>query len=830
MASALIGAIRVNLGLNSASFTSGLSAAQQQLRASSANMTAVSKKMAGIGAAMSLAITTPFIGVAAHLLQGSQDAAAASAQVQAALTSMGSASGKTLEQLQATAEGLRNLTGVDDDEILKSVTANLLTFGNVSGDVFDRAQASIVDISARLGSDLQSATMMVGKALNDPIKGLGALRKTGIQFTEQQQKQIKTMADAGNAAGAQAIMLAELERQFGGAAKAAADADIWTPMKTALMDLEGAFEPIIRNVVTPAITAVAGLTKAFASLPTPMIGVIAVAATVAAALGPILVGIAAVVASIGLIGSTIAAGGIAATLATIAVAAAPFIAAAVAIGVAVYAFRDELEPILSAFGKAVVDAIGPAIPPLVEAARSAFTAFMDTMSALFAVVGPILAQLGAGFIHHFGPTLIAILRVLAATVTTVFDVLGKALRVITALLKGDWQGAWNAAGTLVMGIVRGLGRIVEAVFPGILGNVSKLVTGIRDWFTARLGGILTGVIDKVKGVSDAFFKLYDAVVGHSYVPDMVTEVGQWMARLDAEMVVPAKNATEAATTAFETMRDKVAAVFDSLLTEREKLTRGLAADMKVLNDALAAGPSRGGITKAQYDDGVARVQGRYARASAGIDGENLTMPDTIGTIVPIDTSSINKTMEQINERIAESREKFADAFEYGIDSALRGDWAGVLQAIVGDSFQNGLKNLGRSLFDSLGGGKPGGMGGGFDLGSIGKMAASIFGKIPGFATGGSFRVGGAGAVDSKLVSMRLTPGEMVDIRRPGQLQAANNNAPLHFDMRGAVMTADLMAQAQQMAAQSGGNALRTARTAVPADRAKSDKYSLGGRR
>ena len=99
MASALIGAIRVNLGLNSAAFTSGLTAAQQQLRASSANMLSVSKKMAGIGAAMSLAITTPFIAAAAHLLQGSQDAAAASAQVQAALTSMGNASGKTLEQL-----------------------------------------------------------------------------------------------------------------------------------------------------------------------------------------------------------------------------------------------------------------------------------------------------------------------------------------------------------------------------------------------------------------------------------------------------------------------------------------------------------------------------------------------------------------------------------------------------------------------------------------------------------------------------------------------------------------------------------------------------------
>jgi hypothetical protein len=46
--------------------------------------------------------------------------------------------------------------------------------------------------------------------------------------------------------------------------------------------------------------------------------------------------------------------------------------------------------------------------------------------------------------------------------------------------------------------------------------------------------------------------------------------------------------------------------------------------------------------------------------------------------------------------------------------------------------------------------------------------------IPGFATGGSFTVGGSGGTDSQLMQFRATPGEMVDIRRPG----ANDNAPL----------------------------------------------------
>ena len=48
---------------------------------------------------------------------------------------------------------------------------------------------------------------MVGKALNDPLKGLTALSRIGVQFTAQQQEQIKAMVEVGDVAGAQKIIL-----------------------------------------------------------------------------------------------------------------------------------------------------------------------------------------------------------------------------------------------------------------------------------------------------------------------------------------------------------------------------------------------------------------------------------------------------------------------------------------------------------------------------------------------------------------------------------------------------------------------------------------------
>lgn len=370
-------------------------------------------------------------------------------------------------------------------------------------------------------------------------------------------------------------------------------------------------------------------------------------------------------------------------------------------------------PVLAGIGKAFMEGLGPMIPPLLKAVQDAFVALM-----------PAVVELGKIWSATLGPVLLTALRAVAATVTSVFSIVGQALRVVTALLKGDWSGAWNAAGSLVMEVLRSIARIADSLFPGILDHVRKMVMGVTTWLSGRLFGVLEGVIAKVKTVSDAFFRLYDAVVGHSFIPDLVEGVAEWMAKLDAGMVRPAVAATDATKAAFEKLRDDVAAIMESLLTDSERAARELANKTKTIRDGVAAGL-------------LTTNQG--AQAEAGIAGQNLTMPDTIGPISPIDTSSVQDAMNSIAAGIEATRESFAEAFSYGIDSAIRGDWQGVLTAIVGDSFSNGLKSIGRSLFDALGKGSSGGAaGGGFNLGSIGKAISGMFGNIPGYSRGGSF--------------------------------------------------------------------------------------------
>jgi len=178
----------------------------------------------GVGFGIDMAI-----GKARELITSSIDAARESekavAQVQAGLESTGNKVGFTLDELTSKASEIQTQTLFDDDAILKDVTSVLLTFTKVTGPIFDQAQTAVADLATKMGTDLKSASVQLGKALNDPVRGVTALRKVGVSFTASQQDLIKSLVESGKLQEAQTIILKEMNTEFGGSAKAAAEAD-----------------------------------------------------------------------------------------------------------------------------------------------------------------------------------------------------------------------------------------------------------------------------------------------------------------------------------------------------------------------------------------------------------------------------------------------------------------------------------------------------------------------------------------------------------------------------------------------------------------------------
>ena len=179
-------------------------------------------KMVGVVAGVTAAIgaASGAFQLLGNSITEARSARKAMAQTAAVMKSMGRT--EAPKRINKMIDQLESMSGIDGDNI-REMTNVLFTFGNVTGETFDKANKLALDLSVAFNKDLQSSAVMVGKALNDPTKGLTALTRVGVSFTKEQQEQVKAMMEVGDLAGAQKIILGELTRQVKGSAEAQAD-------------------------------------------------------------------------------------------------------------------------------------------------------------------------------------------------------------------------------------------------------------------------------------------------------------------------------------------------------------------------------------------------------------------------------------------------------------------------------------------------------------------------------------------------------------------------------------------------------------------------------
>jgi hypothetical protein len=231
--------------------------------------------------------------------------------------STGGGAGFAATELAKMAGELQKVSTFGDEAIM-DMQALLLTFTQVKGDTFVQAQTAVMNLATAMGTDLKAASLQVGKALNDPVKGASALAEAGIQFTDAQKAMIATMVEANDIAGAQAVILKELEVQFGGTAAAARDT-----LGGALMGLKNAFGDLF-EAKGPLDGITASINTLTDNLDIAARAAVVLGATMATALysGSVISGIATTVAAIKTLGATVgiatvATKGLSAVLATI---------------------------------------------------------------------------------------------------------------------------------------------------------------------------------------------------------------------------------------------------------------------------------------------------------------------------------------------------------------------------------------------------------------------------------------------------------------------------------------------------------------------------------
>lgn len=228
-------------------------------RAGSAGAT-FGSRLKSIGKAAALGFGAALIGVGAALRAGFAELGEAqkvAAQTNAVLRSTGGVANVTAGQVDKLATSISRMSGIDDEAIAGAQNI-LLTFTNIRNEagkgnrVFDRTTTAVVNMAQALGMDLNSAAMMVGKAMNQMdvtaqgnVRGFMALRRIGVQISPTMMSAAKAFIEAGKPMEAQKLLLQELNTEFGGSAKA-----FGTTMPGALGKLRNAFDELMAAFAT----------------------------------------------------------------------------------------------------------------------------------------------------------------------------------------------------------------------------------------------------------------------------------------------------------------------------------------------------------------------------------------------------------------------------------------------------------------------------------------------------------------------------------------------------------------------------------------------------
>lgn len=260
---------------------------------------------------------TGFMGLC---LKAAGDSEGNISKLNTVLASTKGVSGMTADSAIKLAASLQSVTTYTKGTIIGAENL-LLTFTNIGKDVMPDATEAVLNMSTALGQDTKSSAIQLGKALNDPVKGITALSRVGVSFTAQQKEQIKTLVESGKTMEAQKIILGELSTEFGGQAKAQAQtfegkitnlkntfmslkATIGNAIMPMFDDLVKKIKPVIENLVAwikshqdfinkaaPVVTVLGLISTAIGALililPTAIAGCTALAGTIAAIFWPV---------------------------------------------------------------------------------------------------------------------------------------------------------------------------------------------------------------------------------------------------------------------------------------------------------------------------------------------------------------------------------------------------------------------------------------------------------------------------------------------------------------------------------------------------------------
>lgn len=452
----------------------GLKQAQDAFGGFSKNL---GKIAAGVAAAFSV---RSIVNFAKEAVLAAEAVATANARIEAvakATNIFGTGTEQVTDRLIKFAEA-NELRIATDAEVIKGVQAQLLSFkalgssADEAGGAFDRATVAAFDMAAAGFGSAEGNAVALGKALENPIRGVTALARSGTTFTDEQKEQIRVLQESGDLLGAQEIILSEVESQYGGVAEATADAS----------DKLGlAFDNIKE-------TAGAALLPVFAELVEGLMPVLEIIGeelgTTIEALAPVLMELAGMLP--GLLQAFTPLIPIIGELAGIF-----FEIIAAILPVLVDLFNQllptiaELAPILAEVFLTAVEALLPVFMALIEVLMPIIEALLPVILDLVIQLAPVVLQLIQAFMPLIDlvlPILVGLIEFLTPILLVVAEIIGIMLVLAIEFLVNAFNG--------FMEMLEPFAQFFEDTFGGVKEFFYGIVNGMIGMFEGFVNGII----------------------------------------------------------------------------------------------------------------------------------------------------------------------------------------------------------------------------------------------------------------------------------------------------------------------------------------------------
>jgi hypothetical protein len=449
------------------------------------------KRLGGIALAVGAAFSFRAIG---NFAKESVLAAEAAATAQNRLEAVAKATGVFGAETQQVTDRLSEFAKSQemriavDDKVIKGVQAQMLSFKALSvsagetGGIFDRTTIAAFDIAAVMGTDASGAAVQLGKAMENPTKGIAALGKAGTTFTDEQKEQIRVLQESGNLLGAQELILGELESQYGGVAEATADAsekfgiladNIKEKVGDPLLEI---FNDLIEDL-EPVMVAIGD----------SLGDVIKEMAPVLSSIGQMLPGlVASFLPMIPVLGS------LAEIFFTIIERVLPVF---VELFEKLLPVIEELVPILADAFLAVLDALLPVFLDLVDALLPIVVALLPVLVDLITTLAPVFVTLiekMMPLIERVLPMFIGFIEFLTPIIVWLAELLGQILVGAVDILIGVFEGAqvfFDDFAKFFKNLWVGIQIVFATVINGLISGFENFINFFVEGFNTLLKGI-----------------------------------------------------------------------------------------------------------------------------------------------------------------------------------------------------------------------------------------------------------------------------------------------------------------------------------------------------